>query len=53
MRIATSPAMPVMVDGITLEDGELQIEVKRRAMAVMAGDIAPGGVLESGEIIEK
>ena len=53
MRIETTPAMPVMVDGITLENGALQIEVKPHALAVMVGSIAPGGVLESGEIIGK
>lgn len=53
IRIDTHPVMPVMVDGISLGEGTLQIEVKPRAMAVMAGTIAQGGVLESGAIIEK
>jgi diacylglycerol kinase (ATP) len=35
--IATHPAMPVMADGISLGEGVVRIEVRRHALAVMAG----------------
>lgn len=42
VTIDTQPAMPVMADGVALEDGPLHISVQRRALAVMVGRSAPG-----------
>lgn len=44
VHIETLPAMPVIVDGVPLEERPLQIDVRRRALAVMAGDPAPEAV---------
>ena len=41
VTIDTQPAMPVMADGVALEDGPLHISVQRRALAVMVGRSAP------------
>ncbi len=37
ITIGTNPTMPIMVDGITLGEGSLRIEVKPHGMSVMAG----------------
>jgi diacylglycerol kinase family enzyme len=39
--IDTQPAMPVMVDGTALGEGLVRIEVRRHALAVMVGQMAP------------
>jgi diacylglycerol kinase family enzyme len=39
--INTSPAMPVMADGLALGEGPLRIRVRRQALAVMVGEPAP------------
>lgn len=37
--IESQPEMPVMVDGIALEKGRVQIEIKRHALAMIAGPV--------------
>jgi diacylglycerol kinase family enzyme len=39
--IDTHPAMPVMADGSALGEGLVRIEVRRRVLAVMVGQLAP------------
>jgi diacylglycerol kinase (ATP) len=41
VEIDTQPAMPVMADGNPLGEGLVRIEVKRHALAVMVGQVAP------------
>jgi diacylglycerol kinase (ATP) len=41
VEIDTHPAMQVMVDGSPLGEGQVSIEVKRHALAVMVGQVAP------------
>jgi hypothetical protein len=41
VEIDTQPAMPVMADGNPLGEGLVRIEVKRHALAVMVGQLAP------------
>jgi diacylglycerol kinase family enzyme len=53
VEIDTHPAMPVMADGSALGEGLVRIEVRRHALAVMAGPAAPGLLPESGEILEQ
>jgi diacylglycerol kinase (ATP) len=50
LEIDTQPPMPVMADGNALGDGLVHIEVRRRALAVMAGPLTPDMLRESGEI---
>ena len=40
--IDTQPAMPIMADGNALGEGRVRIEVRRRVLAVMVGQPAPG-----------
>lgn len=42
VTIDTQPAMPVMADGLALEEGPLHISIQRHALAVMVGRSAPG-----------
>jgi diacylglycerol kinase family enzyme len=49
VEIDTQPAMPVMADGNPLGEGLVRIEVKRHALAVMVGQLAPI-VLPEGEV---
>jgi diacylglycerol kinase family enzyme len=49
--IDTHPAMPVMVDGTPLGDGQVCIRVKRHALAVMVGESESGEILISGKRI--
>jgi hypothetical protein len=55
LAIATEPAMPILADGVPLGSGPLRIEVRPRALAVMAGPepaAALAGAAESlGETI--
>jgi diacylglycerol kinase family enzyme len=44
--IDTHPAMPVMTDGTALGEGRVRIEVRRRVLATMVGQPAPGENLE-------
>ena len=53
VEIDTHPAMPVMADGSPLGEGLVRIEVRRHALAVMAGQPAAELLLEADEIIEK
>jgi diacylglycerol kinase (ATP) len=53
VEIDTHPAMPVMADGSPLGEGLVRIEVRRHALAVMAGQSAPELLPEAGEINEK
>jgi diacylglycerol kinase family enzyme len=53
VEIDTHPAMPVMADGDPLGEGLVRIEVRRHALAVMAGQPAPELLPKAGEIIEK
>jgi diacylglycerol kinase (ATP) len=53
VEIDTHPAMPVMADGSPLGEGLVRIEVRRHALAVMAGQPATELLLEADEIIEK
>jgi len=39
--IATKPAMPVMADGLAIQEGLLRISVHRHALAVMVGEPVP------------
>jgi diacylglycerol kinase family enzyme len=39
--IDTQPAMPLMADGVALGEGLVRINVRRHALAVMVGSIAP------------
>ena len=41
VEIDTHPVMPVMADGNPLGEGLVRIEVKRHALAVMVGQVAP------------
>ena len=41
VNINTHPAMPVMVDGIALGEGQVRIEIQRHVLGVMAGLPAP------------
>lgn len=41
VEIQTSPDMPVMADGNALGTGTVRIEVKRRSLSVMAGQVLP------------
>jgi diacylglycerol kinase family enzyme len=52
VEIDTHPAMPVMADGSALGEGLVRIEVRRHALAVMAGLPAPELEPESGKILE-
>ena len=51
--IDTRPAMPVMVDGTALGEGLVRIEVRRHALAVMVGPLAPEVLTGPGEILEQ
>ena len=51
--IDTQPAMPVVADGITIGQGLVKIEVRKHALAVMAGPTAANAISEKGEILEK
>jgi diacylglycerol kinase family enzyme len=51
--IDTHPSMPVMADGNALGEGLVRIEVRRHALAVMAGPAAPEVLPEPGEILEQ
>jgi diacylglycerol kinase family enzyme len=51
--IETKPNMEVMVDGITLGSGPIQIEVLRHALNIMVDSKAIERLDESGEVIEK
>jgi diacylglycerol kinase (ATP) len=48
--IDTNPAMPVMVDGLSLGEGPLRMRVQRRALAVMVGEPAPAEAPTQNEI---
>ncbi len=50
--IETTPAMPVMADGIALGEGSVRIEVRRQALTVMVGPEDVKGLKESGESLE-
>ena len=39
--VDTKPPMPLMADGLALEEGPLHISVKRNALSVMVGELAP------------
>ncbi len=41
IAIETTPAMPVLVDGVMYGEGPVEIGIRRRALAVMAGSAAP------------
>ncbi|HEX7556106.1 MAG TPA: hypothetical protein VF338_05740, partial [Leptolinea sp.] len=52
VEIETQPAMPIMVDGISLGDGGLvRIEIRRHALAVMVGQ--PDVLPEPGDLPEQ
>jgi diacylglycerol kinase (ATP) len=51
--IDTHPSMPVMADGNALGEGAVQIEVRRRVLAVMAGPAIPEVLPEPGEASEQ
>lgn len=51
--IDTSPAMPVLADGITLGEGTASIEVRPKALAVMVASSTLNEVVELGENLEK
>ncbi|MGB8212694.1 MAG: diacylglycerol kinase family protein [Anaerolineales bacterium] len=51
--IDTHPSMPVMADGNALGEGLVRIEVRRHALAVMAGPAAPELLPESGELLAR
>ncbi len=50
VEIDAQPAMPVMADGIALGEGRVCIEVRRHALAVMAGTPLPEEPPGSGEL---
>jgi diacylglycerol kinase (ATP) len=39
IEIDTHPAMPIMVDGVSLAEGKVSIEIRRHALGVMVGQI--------------
>lgn len=41
VEIETKPAMPVMIDGVSLGEGSVHIEVRRHALSVMVGQPEP------------
>jgi diacylglycerol kinase (ATP) len=47
VEISTTPDMPVMADGNPLGTGTVRIEVRRRALSVMAGQFLPEDVDQS------
>ena len=47
--IDSQPDMPIMVDGIALGEGRVQIEVQRHVLTVMVGEPAPEAPADSGE----
>ena len=51
--IDTQPAMPLMADGVALGEGLVRIDVRKHALAVMVGTIAPNEPVKSGDTIEK
>ncbi len=50
--IDTQPAMPIMADGTALGEGRVRIEVRRRALAVMAGKPTPETLPDPSPISE-
>lgn len=50
VEVTTTPAMPVMADGMALGEGKLKIRVRKHALAVMVGaplmSPAPNPLLE-------
>jgi diacylglycerol kinase family enzyme len=50
--IDTHPSMPVMADGNALGEGVVRIEVRRHALAVMAGPAAPEVLTAQGTLLE-
>jgi diacylglycerol kinase (ATP) len=51
--IDTQPAMPVMVDGISIGEGRVQIEVRRHVLNVMVAKAIPETIPEQREAIEQ
>ena len=43
VTIESDPAMPVMVDGFSLGQGQVNLQIRRNALTMIAGDIRPGG----------
>jgi diacylglycerol kinase (ATP) len=53
VEINTQPAMAVMADGNALGEGQVCIEVRRHALAVMVGQTEPVAQPEPGEVHEQ
>jgi diacylglycerol kinase (ATP) len=53
VEINTQPAMAVMADGNALGEGQVCIEVRRHALAVMVGQPEPVAQPEAGEVYEQ
>jgi diacylglycerol kinase (ATP) len=51
--VDTHPAMPAMVDGVSIGDGRVEIEVRRHVLTVMVGKAIPEALAEPGEAIEQ
>ncbi|HBD92593.1 MAG: hypothetical protein A2015_05775 [Spirochaetes bacterium GWF1_31_7] len=51
--INTNPQMPIMVDGITLGSGSVQLEAKRKALTVITPKIIPNMIAKRGDLNEK
>jgi len=53
VRIDTKPSMSIMADGINIGQGSVQIEVRQRALTLMAPSISSKELIKSSEIHEK
>jgi len=51
ITIKTNPAMPIMIDGISIGDGSVRLEAKRRGMTVMAAREVSHEIIETGDVI--
>ncbi|MCX7773689.1 MAG: diacylglycerol kinase family protein, partial [Clostridia bacterium] len=51
--IDTEPAMPVMADGKDIEKGQVQIELRKHALSIMAGSPSSKTQQKKGEKLEK
>lgn len=53
IEIKTTPAMPIMADGMPLGEGSLQIEAQRHALSVMVKSETLNVLNKAGEVSEK
>lgn len=53
ISIKTNPAMPIMIDGISIGDGSVRLEAKRRGMNVMVAREVSNESVKPGDTIGK